>query len=164
MAPVTESDRPRTALVAGGSGALGSALVELLLGRGEQVCVPWIVETEAEALRATYGEAVRDGTLRLSECDVADPDQVAALLDVLGDLKAQGRRIAAYGAAAKGNTLLNYAGVRTDFIDYTVDQFQAQGQRQARFTFGMQAILSPVEVRPILTGRNLWGDYNCRIF
>jgi NAD(P)-dependent dehydrogenase (short-subunit alcohol dehydrogenase family) len=83
MVPVTESDRPRTALVAGGSGALGSALVELLLGRGEQVCVPWIVEAEAEALRAAYGEAVRDGTLRLSECDVADPDQVAALLDVL---------------------------------------------------------------------------------
>jgi ABC-type Fe3+-hydroxamate transport system substrate-binding protein len=30
--------------------------------------------------------------------------------------------VVAYGAPAKGNTLLNYAGVRTDFIDYAVDK------------------------------------------
>ena len=30
--------------------------------------------------------------------------------------------IVAYGAPAKGNTLLNYCGIRTDFIDYTVDR------------------------------------------
>jgi 2-polyprenyl-3-methyl-5-hydroxy-6-metoxy-1,4-benzoquinol methylase len=43
------------------------------------------------------------------------------ILDLLIDLKAQGKRLAGYGAAAKGNTLLNYAGVRTDFLDYTCD-------------------------------------------
>lgn len=32
------------------------------------------------------------------------------------------KRIAAYGAAAKGNTLLNYCGIGTDFIDYVVDK------------------------------------------
>lgn len=79
----TEADRPRTALVAGGTGGLGSALVELLLQRGEQVCVPWIVEDQADELRARHADAVADGRLRLSESDVADPDQLAALLDVL---------------------------------------------------------------------------------
>lgn len=36
--------------------------------------------------------------------------------------KREGNRIAAYGAAAKGNTLLNYAGIGADMIDYVVDQ------------------------------------------
>jgi len=44
-----------------------------------------------------------------------------ALLTFLIDERRGGHRIAAYGAAAKGNTLLNYAGVRGDFIDYVVD-------------------------------------------
>lgn len=43
------------------------------------------------------------------------------LLSFLLDAKEQGKRVAAYGAPAKGNTLLNYCGVRTDLIDYTVD-------------------------------------------
>jgi hypothetical protein len=43
------------------------------------------------------------------------------LLEFLIDAKRQGRTIAGYGAPAKGNTLLNYCGVRSDFIDYTVD-------------------------------------------
>lgn len=79
----TEAERPRTALVAGGTGALGSALVDLLLGRGEQVCVPWVVEPEADDLRAAHADALAQGRLRLSQCDVADSDQLAALLDVL---------------------------------------------------------------------------------
>jgi NAD(P)-dependent dehydrogenase (short-subunit alcohol dehydrogenase family) len=80
---ITESERPRTALVAGGTGALGSAVVALLLARGERVCVPWRTEQEAQRLRQAHAGALGDGTLRLSSCDVADPDQVAALLDVL---------------------------------------------------------------------------------
>jgi SAM-dependent methyltransferase len=43
------------------------------------------------------------------------------VLDVLIDLKREGLRIVGYGAPAKGNTLLNYCGVRSDFIDYTCD-------------------------------------------
>lgn len=43
------------------------------------------------------------------------------LLEFLIALKREGKRIAGYGAPAKGNTLLNYCGVRTDFLDYTVD-------------------------------------------
>jgi len=36
--------------------------------------------------------------------------------------KRSGKKIVAYGAPAKGNTLLNYCGIRTDFIEYTVDR------------------------------------------
>ena len=44
------------------------------------------------------------------------------LLLFLISAKEAGKTIAAYGAPAKGNTLLNYCGIRTDFIDYTVDR------------------------------------------
>ncbi len=45
-----------------------------------------------------------------------------SLLRFVLDAHDQGKRIAAYGAPAKAATLLNYAGVRSDFIDYTVDR------------------------------------------
>jgi 2-polyprenyl-3-methyl-5-hydroxy-6-metoxy-1,4-benzoquinol methylase len=44
------------------------------------------------------------------------------ILDFLVEAKREGKSIAGYGAPAKGNTLLNYCGIRTDFIDYTVDR------------------------------------------
>jgi SAM-dependent methyltransferase len=47
-------------------------------------------------------------------------------LSFLLDTKQQGKRIAAYGAAAKGNTLMNYAGVRPDLISYVVDKNPAK--------------------------------------
>jgi SAM-dependent methyltransferase len=43
------------------------------------------------------------------------------ILSFLIELKEQGLQIVGYGAPAKGNTLLNYCGVRRDFIDYTCD-------------------------------------------
>ncbi len=43
------------------------------------------------------------------------------ILATLVGLKEEGKRIVGYGAAAKGNTLLNYCGVGLDFLDYTVD-------------------------------------------
>jgi SAM-dependent methyltransferase len=47
-------------------------------------------------------------------------------LGFLLDAREQGRTVAAYGAAAKGNTLLNYAGVRPDLIPYVVDRSPAK--------------------------------------
>jgi len=44
------------------------------------------------------------------------------LLAFLIDAKEQGKSLIGYGAAAKGNTLLNYCGVGTDFLDYVVDR------------------------------------------
>jgi SAM-dependent methyltransferase len=43
------------------------------------------------------------------------------LLDLLIALRGAGRQIVGYGAPGKGNTLLNYCGIRTDFLEYTVD-------------------------------------------
>ena len=44
------------------------------------------------------------------------------ILEFFIDAKREGKTIAGYGAPAKGNTLLNYCGIRTDFIDFTVDR------------------------------------------
>jgi len=46
----------------------------------------------------------------------------ASLLSLLNNLKSSGKRIAAYGAPAKGNTLLNYCGITTNLVEYTVDK------------------------------------------
>jgi len=43
------------------------------------------------------------------------------LLELLIKIKRQGKSVVGYGAPAKGNTLLNYCGIREDFLDYTVD-------------------------------------------
>jgi 2-polyprenyl-3-methyl-5-hydroxy-6-metoxy-1,4-benzoquinol methylase len=55
------------------------------------------------------------------------------LLDLLIGLKRSGKRIAGYGAPGKGNTLLNYCGIRTDFLDYTVDR---NPYKQGKYTPG----------------------------
>jgi hypothetical protein len=44
------------------------------------------------------------------------------ILELLINLKKQGKTIIGYGAPGKGNTLLNYCGIRRDMIDYTVDR------------------------------------------
>ena len=44
------------------------------------------------------------------------------LLEFLIGARRKGKRISGYGAPGKGNTLLNYCGIRTDFLDYTVDR------------------------------------------
>jgi len=44
------------------------------------------------------------------------------ILKFLIKVKEEGKTVVGYGAPAKGNTLLNYCGIRADFIDYTVDR------------------------------------------
>jgi 2-polyprenyl-3-methyl-5-hydroxy-6-metoxy-1,4-benzoquinol methylase len=55
------------------------------------------------------------------------------LLNFLIEAKDQGKSIAAYGAPAKGNTLLNYCGIASDMIDFTVDR---SPHKQNRFLPG----------------------------
>jgi SAM-dependent methyltransferase len=55
------------------------------------------------------------------------------LLSLLGELKAQNKRIAVYGASAKGSTLLNYFGVGRETLDYVVDRSTV---KQGRYTPG----------------------------
>jgi SAM-dependent methyltransferase len=56
-----------------------------------------------------------------------------ALLDFLIDARRAGKTVVGYGAPGKGNTLLNYCGIRTDFLDYTVDR---NPYKQGRFLPG----------------------------
>jgi hypothetical protein len=55
------------------------------------------------------------------------------LLDFLIQAKKEGKKVAAYGAAAKGNTLLNYCGIKDDLIDFVVD---ANEYKQGKFLPG----------------------------
>ncbi|WP_067542085.1 class I SAM-dependent methyltransferase [Nocardia crassostreae] len=55
------------------------------------------------------------------------------LLRFLLDAKASGKRVAGYGAPGKGNTLLNYCGIRPDLLEYTVDR---NPYKHGRFTPG----------------------------
>jgi SAM-dependent methyltransferase len=57
------------------------------------------------------------------------------LLRFLIEAKEKGKRVVGYGAPAKGNTLLNYCGIRTDFLDYTVDRNPA---KQGHFLPGVR--------------------------
>ena len=63
------------------------------------------------------------------------------LLSFLIETKRSGKTVAAYGAAAKGNTLLNYAGVRPDLLPFVCDAAEA---KQGRFMPGSHIpILAP---------------------
>ena len=68
----------------------------------------------------------RQAGLERLDAYTAFADRVAnakrSLLAFLVSAKNEGRTIVGYGAPAKGNTLLNYCGVRTDFVDYVVDR------------------------------------------
>ena len=55
------------------------------------------------------------------------------LLTFLVQAKDAGKQVVGYGAPGKGNTLLNYCGIREDFIDYTVD---LNPRKQGTFTPG----------------------------
>jgi SAM-dependent methyltransferase len=67
------------------------------------------------------------------------------LLTFLIDAKERGKKVVGYGAPGKGNTLLNYCGIRTDLLDFTVD---ANPYKQGKFTPGTRIpILAPEKLR-----------------
>jgi hypothetical protein len=94
-------------------------------------------------------------SLRASELawGVADPGPYEAfaakveatkreILRFLIEAKASNKSVAGYGAPGKGNTLLNYCGIRTDFLDYTVDR---NPYKQGKFTPGTRIPIFPPE-------------------
>jgi hypothetical protein len=117
------------------------ALEPLFARHGLQVVDVERLSTHGGSLRLyvahAYAMAVADtvAQLRLEEI-VAGLDQVStyeafgqrvrhlkrSLLRLLIGLVESGKSVAAYGAPAKGNTLLNYCGIGRDFIEYTVDR------------------------------------------
>jgi C-methyltransferase C-terminal domain/Putative zinc binding domain/Methyltransferase domain len=80
---------------------------------------------------ATFSEHVKETKRRLLEFLIA--------------ARREGKHVAGYGAPGKGNTLLNYCGIRTDFLDYTVDR---NTYKQGKFLPGTHIpILSPEKIR-----------------
>ena len=79
---------------------------------------------------AAFGEKVRETKRKL--------------LTFLIEAKRSGKSVAGYGAPGKGNTLLNYCGIRTDFIDFVVDR---NPYKQGRFLPGSRIpIYSPAKI------------------
>jgi hypothetical protein len=110
--------------------------------------------TEYEALAVT--EQAQELHQREIEAGFADMDcytrfgeQVKEtkrkLLTFLIEARRQGKQIVGYGAPGKGNTLLNYCGIRTDFLDYTVDR---NPYKQGKFLPGTHIpIYAPERIR-----------------
>jgi SAM-dependent methyltransferase len=67
------------------------------------------------------------------------------LLDFLIEAKRAGKQVVGYGAPGKGNTLLNYCGIRTDFLDFSVDR---SPHKHGKFLPGTHI--------PILAPERLW--------
>jgi len=102
--------------------------------------------------------SVRAGELRQREIDAgfaqldtyfAFAEKVRAtkrdILEFLIKAKRAGKHVVGYGAPGKGNTLLNYCGIRQDFIDYTVDR---SPYKQGKFTPGARIpIYAPEKIR-----------------
>jgi SAM-dependent methyltransferase len=87
------------------------------------------------------------GTYRRFGAKVHDTKR--KLLSFLIQCKEGGAKVCGYGAPGKGNTLLNYCGIGTDFLDFTVDR---NPYKHGRYTPGMHIPIRPVsaidEARP----------------
>jgi 2-polyprenyl-3-methyl-5-hydroxy-6-metoxy-1,4-benzoquinol methylase len=91
------------------------------------------VDQNVEAMRVLERENGLEDLASYREFESQVKQTKRAFLRFLVDAKSRNKTLAAYGAAAKGNTLLNYCGVRTDFIDYVVDR---SPYKQGRFLPG----------------------------
>jgi hypothetical protein len=108
--------------------------------------------SEGEAVAALRRTELDAGLDRL-ECYAAFAERVREtkrrILELLIDLMRRGRSVVGYGAPGKGNTLLNYCGIGTDFIAYTVDR---NPHKQGKFLPGSRIPIHPpsrvAETRP----------------
>ncbi len=95
----------------------------------------------AELLAREDAEGLRDPeTYRLFAERVKESKR--ALVSLLIELRRDGKQVVGYGAPGKGNTLLNFCGIRTDFLDYTVDR---NPYKHGRFTPGTHIPIHPPE-------------------
>jgi SAM-dependent methyltransferase len=103
------------------------------------------VTERAQGLRQREIDA---GLLHLetyAEFDEQVKETKRKLLDFLIGARRAGKRIAGYGAPGKGNTLLNYCGIRTDFLEFTVDR---SSYKQGKFLPGTHIpIFAPDKLR-----------------
>jgi hypothetical protein len=105
-------------------------------------------DTPSDAVRELLREEKELGLDKIDYYSAfsAKVKQVCAdLHGLLSRLKSEGAHIAAYGAAAKGSTLINVAGIGRDLVDFVVDR---NIHKQGRFMPGQKLpILSPDELQ-----------------
>jgi 2-polyprenyl-3-methyl-5-hydroxy-6-metoxy-1,4-benzoquinol methylase len=105
------------------------------------------VTGRARALRQREIDA---GLLQLqtySGFDARVKETKRKLLEFLISAKRAGKRVVGYGAPGKGNTLLNYCGIRTDFLDFTVDR---SPYKQGKYLPGTRIpIFAPEKIREV---------------
>lgn len=95
---IDDNCRGRRTLVAGGTGALGTAVLEALLDAGLPVIATWRVEGERDAAQRHFGETSR---LTLVRADVTDRGSVEALVADAPDLGAVVNLVGGYAGGAK---------------------------------------------------------------
>jgi SAM-dependent methyltransferase len=93
----------------------------------------WETETSVEEVRAIESAAKLASISTYTDFHRQVEKVKRDLLKFLIEAKEQQKRVVAYGAAAKGNTLLNYCGIRQDFIEFVVDR---SPHKQGLFTPG----------------------------
>ncbi|MEO8227344.1 MAG: class I SAM-dependent methyltransferase [Gemmatimonadota bacterium] len=103
-----------------------------IFGRHAQAGAPAVTE-RVERLREKERKAGLDRLETYADFGAQVRETKRHLLRFLIEAKEAGQTVVGYGAPAKGNTLLNYCGVRGDFIDYTVDR---SPHKQGRFLPG----------------------------
>jgi NAD(P)-dependent dehydrogenase (short-subunit alcohol dehydrogenase family) len=120
----------RTAIVTGGTGGLGAAVVAHLLDQGWRVVVPWIAESELERVQERSG-------LELIQADLFDPDSVRQIVDA-----------AARDADAQLRGLVNLVGgfaAGGRIHETPIEDFERQFKLNLRATYLMtQAVVSRV--------------------
>ncbi|MGE0880624.1 MAG: class I SAM-dependent methyltransferase [Acidimicrobiia bacterium] len=102
-------------------------------------------EQVTDTAKKYLDDEANDGLTRI-EYYAAFSDRVETLRtqlrELLGNLKADGKTIAAYGAAAKGATMVNYVGLGTDLIDFVVDR---NVHKHGRYMPGVRIPILPAE-------------------
>lgn len=96
-------------------------------------------------LRVTEERAGLGGLASYSSFRARVEDARSSLLEFLIQARRAGKRVAGYGAPGKGNTLLNYCGIRSDLVEFTVDR---NPYKQGKFLPGTHIpIFSPERIR-----------------
>jgi NAD(P)-dependent dehydrogenase (short-subunit alcohol dehydrogenase family) len=114
------ADRTQSAVITGGTGGLGVAVVDAFLGAGWRVIVPWIYESELERVTEREG-------LELVRADLFDPDEVARAV-----------RSAAAEPAAPLRAVVNLVGgfeAPGNVVDVPIERFERLFQLNLRPTY-----------------------------
>lgn len=115
-----------------------------VLGRPEHHAVSDRVISQLEKERELGLDKPETYTAFRARCEKSRDD----LVNLLKELKAQGKRVTAYGATSKSTTIMCYAGITPDLIEYVTDTTPTKQNK-----------LTPGAHIPVVTPDKFWADY-----